>query len=97
NLAAARATPEFLVIDLGKWLELRNYIRLGHPFYRRIAAKAPRKWDYQCKKIKAADYFNSLLIGVLRTRTVTGLYHRMHQQAPVPREQGSVFALHYVK
>ena len=31
NLGAARATPEFLVIDLGQWLELRNYVRLGHP------------------------------------------------------------------
>ena len=65
NLAAACATPELFVVDFRKRFEPFNYFGLGNLLQRRVAAKAARKWSEGKKKIKAANYFDGLFIGVL--------------------------------
>jgi hypothetical protein len=65
NLAAACATPELFVVDFCKRFEPLNYFTLGNLSQRRVAAKATRKWGKRTKKIKTANYFDGLFIGVL--------------------------------
>src|SRR6266496_2098980 len=64
NLAAAGATPELLVVDFRKRFESLNYFGLRNLAQRRVAEEAPCKWDDGAKKIKTADYFDGLFIGV---------------------------------
>ena len=65
NLAAPCATPELFVVEFRERLEPFNYFGLGNLLQRRVAAKAARKWSEGTKKIKAANYFDGLFIGVL--------------------------------
>ena len=65
NLVAGGATPELFVVDFCKRLEPLNYFGLGNLSQRSIAAKAPRIWGEGTKKIKTANYFNGLFIGIL--------------------------------
>ena len=78
NLAATCAKPELLVVGFRKWFEPFNDFGLRSLLQRRVAAKAPRKRSDGTKKIKAANYFDGLFIGVLRTRAVTGSYYCVH-------------------
>src|SRR5437667_11706709 len=83
NLAAAGATPELLVIDFCERLELFNYLGFGDFAQRFIAPKAPRKWGNRLEEVKASNYLDGLLIGILGTRAISVLHNRMHEQAPV--------------
>jgi hypothetical protein len=97
NLAAADASPEFFVIDFGKWLKFFNYVTFGDSFEPRIATEATRKWSDRAKKIKAAHHLDCLRIRTLRPRAVTMSNDRMHQQSTVSREQPAIFAGHYLE
>ena len=65
DLTTAGATPEFLVVDFRKRFEPLNYFGPGNLSQRRITAKASRKWGDGAKKIKPADDFDRLFVGVL--------------------------------
>jgi len=97
DLTATRATPEFFVINFRKRFEPLNYFGLGNLSQGRIAAEASRKWGDGAEKIKAANYFDRLFTGVLRTRAVTGFYYRMHEQTPIACQERSIFTIHYLK
>jgi hypothetical protein len=96
-LAAARAAPELLKVDFSERLKLLNYVSLRDFHERRVTAKAPGKCRDQSKKVKTANYFDGLFIGVLGSRAVTGSYDCVHEQAPVACQKRPVFAAHYIK
>ena len=97
DLAAASATPEPLVINFRKWLELLNHVSFGDFLQWRIATQAPRKWGNRIEKVKATDYLDGLFIRILRTRAIAGFHDRMHEQPPVARQECPVFAFHYAE
>ena len=65
NLAAPRATPELFVIDFGERLELLDDVVFSDFSQLIVAMKASGKRSNQAEKIKAADHFDCLLVGVL--------------------------------
>ena len=65
NLVAACATAELFVVDFRKRFESLNYFGLGNLSQRCVAAKATGKWGDRTKKIKTANYFHGLFVGVL--------------------------------
>ena len=65
NLAAIRTTAELIVIDLCKGFESLNYAILGNFPQGRVTAEAPCKRGEGTEKLKTADDFDSLFIGIL--------------------------------
>src|SRR5437660_4472349 len=64
NLAAIRTTAELIVIDLCKGFESLNYAILGNFSQGRVTAEASCKRGEGTEKLKTADDFESLFIGV---------------------------------
>lgn len=94
NLPAPGATPELVIIDSCKRLELLHYFSFLNFLKQRIAMKAARKWHNGREKLKSTDYFDCLRGGFLRAWVIAMLHNRVHQEAAVAGKQCAVFALH---
>ena len=64
DLFAVRTAPELVVIDFGERLEFADYVGLGYRFQRGVTSQAPRERRDQFRKIKTADNFDRLFVGV---------------------------------
>ncbi len=95
NLSTPGATPELVIIDSRKRLELLNHFSFLGFLQQRIAMKAAREWRSGREKLKSTDHFDGLFGGFLRTRVIAMLHNRVHQEAAVAGKQRAVFALHY--
>ncbi len=73
NLFAVRTATELVVIDFGERLEFVDYVGLGCFFQRRVASEAPRERCDQFRKIKTADNFDRLFVGILGARVISVL------------------------
>ena len=94
DLFAVRTATELVVIDFGEWLEFVDYLGLGCFFQRRVTSQTPCERRDQFRKIKAADNFDRLFVGVLRPRVLSVLNDRVHEQTPITRQERSIFADH---
>jgi hypothetical protein len=95
DLFAARTAAELFVIDFGKRLEFVDYGGLGCLFQRCVASQAPRERRDQFRKIKTADNFDRLFVGVLGARAISVLNDPVHEQTPIARQERSIFASHH--
>ena len=94
NLAAARATPELLIMDSRERLELLHHFGFLYFFEERIATQATGKWSDRGEEIKAPHYFDGLFSRVLGARIIAMLYDLVHEQPAIAREQGAIIDLH---
>src|SRR5205807_7605360 len=94
NLAAARATPELLIMDSRERLELLHHFGFLYFFEERIATQATGKWSDRGEEIKAPHYFDGLFSRVLGARIIAMLYDLVHEQPAIAREQGPIVDLH---
>ena len=95
DLFAGRTVPELVVIDFGERLEFVDYVGLGYRFQRGVASQAPRERCDQFRKVKTADNFDRLFVGVLGPRPISVLNDRVHEQTPITRQERSIFADHH--
>ena len=80
DLFAARTAAELVVIDFGKRLEFVDYVGLCCLFQRCVTSQAPRERRDQFRKIKTADNFDRLFVGILGARVVCVLNDPVHEQ-----------------
>ena len=94
NLSTPGATPELVIVDSSKRLELLRHFSFLDFLKQRIAMKAAREWRNGRGKLKSTDHFDGLLGGFLRTWIIAMLHNRVHQEAAVAGKEDAVFALH---
>src|SRR6516164_6970166 len=96
-LFTARTAAKLVLINFGKRLEFVDYVGLRCLFQRCVTSHAACERRYQFCEIKTADNFNSLFVGVLGPRAISVLNDRVHEEAPITRQQGSIFAGHHLE
>ena len=94
DLFAVRTAAEVVVIDFGERLEFVDYVGLGCCFQRGVTSQAPGERRDQFRKVKAADNFDRLFVGILGARVISMLNDRVHEQASITRQEPSIFAGH---
>ena len=66
-------------------------------FQRGVTSQTPRERRDQFRKIKTADNFDRLFVGVLGPRAISVLNDRVHEQTPITRQERSIFAGHHLE
>jgi hypothetical protein len=97
NLTATSATPEFFVIHFGERLQFVDYFGLWRLFQQRVTSQAPCERRDRFRKVKAADNFDRLFIGILGARIISVTDDRVHEETAITRQKRSIFADHYVE
>ena len=95
--AAAAAAPKVIIILAGKELELLNDFDFGHRLQQFIAVQAAGERRHFGEEIESAQNLDRLLSWILGARMKSGSHNGMHEEAPVPGQEGAPFLKHHFK
>src|SRR5580765_1675349 len=79
DLLAVRTAAELVVIDFGERLEFVDYVGLCCVFQRGVTSQAPCERCDQFRKVKTADNFDRLFVGILGARAESVLNNPVHE------------------
>jgi hypothetical protein len=97
DLFTARTPAELVVIDFGERLEFVDYVGLRCRFQWGVTSQAPPERCDQFRKVKTADNFDRLFVGILGARAISVLNDPVHEQTPITRQERSIFAGHNIE
>src|SRR6266446_6246715 len=94
DISALRAAPKALIINTRQRLEVFYNVRFLHPLERAITPQAAGEGRNGIGKLKTANHFDGLCIGVWRTWTKAISDDSVHKKTAVSREQCPILMLH---
>src|SRR5437762_14317709 len=90
NFSTAGALAEILVVNSCERLKPFHNLTLRYHRQRRVAIRAAGEGVDQIAELETANHSHSLFLSRLRTGAVSIAHDRMHQQAPIACQQGSL-------